>query len=115
MTRGTRYILPGGELPVSADARTPSRAPTLAAILGVATAIIVFRSLAYLFFEQLAFNSDQAIVGLMAKHLSEGRAFPLFFYGQTYMLGVESWAAAPVFLVAGPTVRALRLSLLAWN
>ena len=35
--------------------------------------------------EQSFFDSDQAIVGLMAKHLSELRAFPVFFYGQTYM------------------------------
>ena len=69
----------------------------------------------YLLFEQLAFDSDQAIVGLMAKHLIQGSAFPLFFYGQTYMLAVESWAAAPFFLIAGPTVVALRMSLLVWN
>jgi hypothetical protein len=69
----------------------------------------------YLRFEELGFDSDQAIVGLMAEHLARGRAFPLFFYGQTYMLGVESWVAAPFVLVGGPTVAALRLSVLAWN
>ena len=52
-------------------------------MLAVAAAIVLLRTLVYLRFERLAFNSDQAIVGLMAKHLSEGRAFPLFFYGQT--------------------------------
>ncbi len=86
-----------------------------ALVLGVAAALVVFRALVYLLFEQLAFDSDQAIVGLMAKHLSHGRAFPLFFYGQTYMLGVEAWAAVPFFWIAGPTIGALRLSLLAWN
>ena len=30
-------------------------------------------------------------------------------------MAVEAWAAAPFFVVAGPTVVALRLSLLAWN
>src|SRR4030095_10097737 len=44
-----------------------------------------------------------------------GSAFPLFFYGQTYGLAVESWVAAPFFLIAGPTVVALRLSMLVWN
>ncbi len=84
-------------------------------VISIVTAVIVFRALVYLLFEQLAFDSDQSIIGLMAKHLSEGRSFPLFFYGQTFMLGVEAWAAVPFFLVAGPTVFALRLSMLAWN
>ena len=38
-------------------------------------------------------HADQAIVGLMAKNLSELRAFPVFFYGQTCMLGVEALVA----------------------
>lgn len=84
-------------------------------MIAVAVLLLLLRMLPYLLFEQLAFDSDQAIVGLMAKHLSEGRAFPLFFYGQTYMLGVESWTAVPFFLAVGPTVTALRFSILAWN
>ena len=50
------------------------------------------------------FNSDQAIVGLMAKHLSEFRTFPLFYYGQNYMLGVQSWIVAPFFWMARPSI-----------
>src|SRR2546425_826875 len=84
-------------------------------VFGIAAALVALRALVFLRFEELAFDSDQAIIGLMAKHFASGRAFPLFFYGQRYMLGVESWAAAPFFLIAGPTVRALRLSILAWN
>jgi hypothetical protein len=80
-----------------------------------AAAIVVVRALVYLLFEQVGFDSDQAIVGLMAKHAMEGRAFPLFYYGLTYMLGVESWTAVPFFVVLGPTIFALRLSILAWN
>src|SRR6185503_7223537 len=56
-----------------------------------------------------------AVFGLMAKHLSEGRAFPLFMYGQNYILGVEAWMAAPVFLAAGVSVATLKLPLLAVN
>ena len=52
-----------------------------------------------LVFGEINFDSDQAIVGLMAKHLSELQTFPLYFYGQGYMLGVEAWIAAPFFLV----------------
>jgi len=79
-----------------------------------AAALILFRSFVFLFYEQ-NFDSDQAIVGLMAKHLSEFRAFPLFFYGQHYMLGVEAWMAAPFFWVGGPTVTMLRLPLMLIN
>jgi hypothetical protein len=74
----------------------------------------VLRSLVPWLFEQV-FDSDQAIVGLMAKHLSEFRTFPLFFYGQNYMLGVQAWMAAPFFWVGGPTVTMLRTPLLVIN
>src|SRR5262249_26057267 len=66
-------------------------------------------------YEQSFFDSDQAVVGLMAKHLAEARAFPLFFYGQHYMLGVEAWLAAPLFKVAGASVLTLKLPLLVMN
>ena len=89
--------------------------PGPTAVFVIAAAIVIFRTLVYLRFEQLAFDSDQAVVGLMAKHLMEGRAFPLFYYGLTYLLGVEAWAAVPFFFVVGPTVLALRLSMLVWN
>jgi hypothetical protein len=101
------------ELVVDAAARSWFERPML--VFGAAAAIVILRTLVYLVFEQVAFDSDQAVVGLMAKHLMEGRAFPLFYYGQTYMLAVEAWVAVPFFSVAGPTVFALRLSILAWN
>lgn len=57
-------------------------------------------------------DSDEAIVGLMGLHLTEGRDYPLFYYGQAYMgsfeallvyimfsfFGVSNWAlkAAPL-------------------
>src|SRR5262245_40947902 len=77
--------------------------------------VVLARSLVFVFWEQSYYDSDQAIVGLMAKHLIEGRAFPVFFYGQTYMLGVEAYLAAPVFLVAGVSVAALKFPLLLIN
>jgi hypothetical protein len=83
--------------------------------LVLAWALIFARSFVYLAYEQSFFDSDQAITGLMAKHLSEGRAFPLFMYGQSYMLAVEAWVAVPIFWIAGPTVAALRLALILLN
>src|SRR5262245_3866833 len=88
---------------------------TLRTAIIVGMVMVVVRSAAWVFYESAHFDSDQAITGLMAKHLAEGRAFPLFFYGQHYMLAVEAWLAAPVFLVLGPSVAALKLPLLALN
>jgi hypothetical protein len=88
------------------------------ALLGafaVASALIVVRSIVWIFFEQSGFDSDQAVVGLMAKHLAEGRAFPLFFYGQHYMLAVEPWLVAPFFKLFGASIAALKFPLLCLN
>ncbi|HXM74251.1 MAG TPA: hypothetical protein VN904_03165 [Chthoniobacterales bacterium] len=32
-------------------------------------------------------HSDEAVIGLMAKHISEGRYFPFYMYGQAYNAG----------------------------
>jgi hypothetical protein len=82
--------------------------------LAIATSIVVLRSIVPLAFEQIV-DADQAVYGLMTKHLSEFRAFPLFFYGQNYMLGVESWIAVPFFWIGGPTVAMQRLPLVLLN
>jgi hypothetical protein len=87
----------------------------LLAAIAVAAALILARSAVYLFYEQSFFDSDQAVFGLMAKHLAEGRALPWFSYGQPYMLAVEAWIAAPFLLIGGPTVMALRSSIIATN
>jgi hypothetical protein len=88
-----------------------TRLPAAVAVLGAVAA----RGAVFLWWEQASFDSDQAVTGLMAKHLSEGQAFPLFFYGQNYLLAVQAWLAAPVFLALGPTVLALKLPLLLLN
>ena len=71
-------------------------------------ALLGLRSWFFLAWEESYFDSDQAIVGLMAKHLAEGRAKPLFFYGQEYMLAVEAWVSAPFIALFGTSVAALR-------
>ncbi len=83
--------------------------------IGAAIALVVVRSIVLIAYEQLDFDSDQAIVGLMAKHLAELRTFPLFFYGQNYMLGVQAWIAAPFVWAGGATVAMIRLPLLLIN
>jgi hypothetical protein len=83
--------------------------------MALLAAVVIARSAVFVFWPGSHFDSDQAVTGLMAKHLSELRAFPVFWYGQTYMLGVEAWLAAPIMSVAGATVTALKLPLLAIN
>src|SRR5581483_12264103 len=75
----------------------------------------ILRSAVFVFAGTSHFDADQAVTGLMAKHLSELRAFPVYWYGQTYMLGVEAWLAAPLMALLGPTITALKLPLLAIN
>ena len=91
---------------------SPQRAR--AVVIVAAVALVLLRSIVFLCYEQ-NFDSDQAIVDLMAKHASEFRTFPLFFYGQHYMLGVQAWLAVPFFWVGGPTVTMLRAPLLLTN
>jgi hypothetical protein len=93
------------------DRVRPEWRAELAVAVAAAFAIIVVRSIVPMVYERFDFNSDQAIVGLMAKHLAELRTFPLFYYGQNYMLGVESWIAAPFVLAGGTTIAMMRLPL----
>ena len=83
-------------------------------MLTLASGLVLLRSAVFVFFDAI-FDSDQAIVGLMAKHLGEGRALPVFTCGQDYQLAIEAWLAAPLFWLFGPSVLALKLPLLAIN
>jgi hypothetical protein len=58
-------------------------------------------------------NSDESTMGLAALHIAEGRDFPVFFYGQNSMSTVEAYLAAPLFVLFGPSIVALRLPMLA--
>ena len=84
-------------------------------VVSLAVALTLLRSAVLVLFEGSKFDSDQALIGLMAAHLVEGRALPIFTYGQPYMLGLEAWMAAPFFLVGGATVQMLKAPLLVVN
>lgn len=91
-----------------------SRHSTVLVYVAVA-ALILFRTLPYEFFGREVLDSDEAIFALMAKHLSVGKAFPIFAYHQKYLFGQISWLAAPLFVLFGPSVAMYRLPLLLLN
>ena len=54
-------------------------------------------------------DGDEAIVGLMAKHIIEGRTLPTFYYGQHYMGSFEPIMVALLFDVFGVSSAALKI------
>lgn len=88
--------------------RTPSAG--LAVLLLVAAGV----RLGLVLQEWPASNSDEGTMGLMAMHVAEGRRFPGFMDGQSYMGTAEAYVAAAGFRVFGPSLLGLRLSMLLW-
>lgn len=54
------------------------------------------------------FNADEAVVGLMARHILAGSR-PLFFYGQAYLGSLDGYLVAAAFRAFGESVAAIRL------
>lgn len=57
----------------------------------------------------IAFESDEAIVDLMARHIRLGKPIPTFFYGQPYMGSLNAIAVAGGFDLLGESVETGRL------
>ncbi|MFQ5942919.1 MAG: hypothetical protein ACE5JF_05135 [Anaerolineales bacterium] len=74
----------------------------LIAIVGLALKLILLTA------EVFPFNSDEAIVGLMARHILDGQ-WPAFFYGQSYMGSLDAILAAFGFALLGEAVWVIRL------
>ena len=56
----------------------------------------------------IPFNSDEAIVALMARHILQGE-LPVFFYGQVYMGSLDAFMVAGGFALFGQHVWVIRL------
>ncbi len=54
------------------------------------------------------FNSDEAVVALMARHTLQGE-WPIFFYGQSYMGSLDATLIAAGFALLGQSVLVVRL------
>jgi hypothetical protein len=90
-----------------------SRARTWAYI-GTLVAVSVVSRLPQLRSPNLLVDADEAVLGLMAKHLALGREFPIFFYGQHYgFSSIEAMAGALSFLLFGTNAISLKLAMLA--
>lgn len=55
----------------------------------------------------IPFNSDEAIVALMARHILAGE-LPIFFYGQAYMGSLDAFLVAGLFKLVGNGVWSIR-------
>jgi len=53
------------------------------------------------------FNSDEAVVALMARHILRG-ARPVFYYGQAYMGSLDAWLVAGGYRLLGEGILAVR-------
>lgn len=83
--------------------------------LALAAVLVVIRTLAFVVHPTLTFDADQAVIGLMAKHIAEGTAWPVHQYALTYVVAVTAYLVAPFMWLLGPTLLALRLPLLVMN
>ena len=54
------------------------------------------------------FNADEAVVGLMARHILQGER-PIFFYGQAYMGSLDAFLIALGFSLFGEQVWVIRM------
>jgi 4-amino-4-deoxy-L-arabinose transferase-like glycosyltransferase len=75
-------------------------------VLSVLAGILM--RIAWLAAGRIPFNSDEAIVGLMARHILQGER-PVFFYGQAYMGSLDAWLIALGFKVFGSNVITMRV------
>lgn len=54
-------------------------------------------------------DADEAVGGLMARHALQGEWLSVFYWGQAYGGPLETWLAAPLLALTGPSWLALRL------
>jgi 4-amino-4-deoxy-L-arabinose transferase-like glycosyltransferase len=77
----------------------------LIAILVLAVALRA----AWLVADAVPFNGDEAVVGLMAKHILQNGERPTFFYGQDYSGALDAYLTAGMYALIGPRIMGGRL------
>ncbi len=66
--------------------------------------------LAYLVHLSGVCRADEAVFGLMTKHLIEGKGFPIYLYGAHYAGALLCYLAAPLFFLFGVSMPVLKLT-----
>ncbi|MBI4454868.1 MAG: glycosyltransferase family 39 protein [Acidobacteria bacterium] len=77
--------------------------------IALAFGALLPRAYLILKFRSALIESDEAIVGLMARHILRGEA-PIFYYGQNYMGSLEAFGAAFLFWILGANPVALKIA-----
>ncbi|HJW84126.1 MAG TPA: hypothetical protein VJ754_07465, partial [Anaerolineae bacterium] len=76
--------------------------------IGAIVAVMIGVRLVLLAADVVPFNSDEAVVGLMARHILQGER-PAFFYGQAYLGSSDAWLVAIAFSIFGQAVWVIRV------
>ena len=78
-------------------------------LVGAAALVLAVGLKAWLVASQsVPFNSDEAVVALMARYILSGSR-PVFFFGQAYMGSLDAWLIAGGFALFGQQVWVIRL------
>jgi len=77
--------------------------------IGVVLALVTLLRLWIIISGGISFDSDEAIVTLMARHIAHGKPIPTFFYGQAYMGSLSAILAAGGFSLFGESVETARI------
>ncbi|MEP7198339.1 MAG: hypothetical protein ABI874_00865 [Chloroflexota bacterium] len=81
-----------------------ARLMRFALVIGLALGVQLWAALQW----AANFDGDEAVFGLMARHVLKGEIAP-YMWGQSYLGSLESWLAAGSIQLWGPTVLALRI------
>jgi hypothetical protein len=101
MARGQGDLIPSMETP-----RATPRGFWIAAAVVLLVALLL--RVALLAADAFPFNADEAVVGLMARHIRAG-SWPVFFYGQAYMGSLDAALVAAAFAGMGEAVATIRI------
>ncbi len=93
---------------MSLQAPINKRKPAVTVWLIVAILLQAGLKIGLLIVNAVPFNSDEAVVALMARHILQGER-PVFFYGQAYMGSLDAYLIAAGFWIFGEQVWVIRL------
>ncbi|MFN7131971.1 MAG: discoidin domain-containing protein [Myxococcales bacterium] len=105
---------------MEASAHAPATHSTrpLALRVGVPASLVVMLlatvawRVPFLLWTNAGIDADEAVIGLMARHIATLQRFPVWYYGQQYMGALEAWVAAPIVALLGTTKLSLKLTAL---